>query len=176
MTESVRRPSLLRFLAWPALPVALAVALFAGCPSDVSKKDRGKLSKGLPALGKDRQEDSKADEPSTESYSRIVENAFCRVADQPLSTFSIDVDTASYSNVRRFLLTERKLPPPDAVRIEELINYFPYSYLPPKAGHPVAFTLELGSVPGTASITWLASAWRPANRVPTRPRPAISSF
>ncbi len=64
---------------------------------------------------------------NAEAYDRIGENRFHRVADDPLSTFSIDVDTASYSNVRRFL-NDGRLPPADAVRIEELINYFRFDY------------------------------------------------
>jgi len=62
-----------------------------------------------------------------EAYSRLVENPFVRVLQEPLSTFSIDVDTASYANVRRFL-TQNQLPPKDAVRLEELLNYFPYDW------------------------------------------------
>ena len=65
------------------------------------------------------------DAKNTESYDHIVENDFIAVADQPLSTFAIDVDTASYSNVRRFL-NQNQLPPKGAVRIEELVNYFRY--------------------------------------------------
>src|SRR5262245_46956874 len=61
---------------------------------------------------------------NTESYSRIEDNPFLAARENPLSTFSIDVDTASYSNVRRFVEGGSK-PPKDAVRIEELINYFP---------------------------------------------------
>ncbi|MDB6138059.1 MAG: von Willebrand factor [Verrucomicrobiaceae bacterium] len=68
--------------------------------------------------------------PGTESYAKIIENPFTTVRSQPLSTFSIDVDTASYANVRRFL-NEGRLPPPDAVRLEEMINYFPYDYEQP---------------------------------------------
>ena len=64
---------------------------------------------------------------NTEAYDKIDENKFRRVSDDPLSTFSIDVDTASYSNVRRFL-NQGTLPPADAVRIEELINYFRFAY------------------------------------------------
>jgi Ca-activated chloride channel family protein len=60
------------------------------------------------------------------------------------------VDTASYSNVRRFLLEEKSLPPADAVRVEELVNYFPYTYAPPKGDAPVGFTLELGQCPWNA--------------------------
>ncbi|MDP0496544.1 MAG: von Willebrand factor type A domain-containing protein [Verrucomicrobiota bacterium JB024] len=69
-------------------------------------------------------------EYNREGYDRIVDNPFLSPLSSPLSTFSIDVDTASYANVRRFI-EAGKLPPPDAVRIEELINYFPYDYAPP---------------------------------------------
>ena len=65
--------------------------------------------------------------PDTASYAGIDENRFRRVSEHPLSTFSVDVDTASYANVRRFL-NEGRLPPVDAVRIEELINYFKYDW------------------------------------------------
>jgi Ca-activated chloride channel family protein len=87
---------------------------------------------------------------NTEAYDHIVENAFLAADRNPLSTFSIDVDTASYSNVRRFLLAENRLPPPDAVRLEELINYFPYAYPAPKGEHPVAFTLDIAGCPWNA--------------------------
>ena len=82
----------------------------------------------------------------TASYSEINENNFREVADRPLSTFSVDVDTASYANVRRFL-NEGRLPPRDAVRVEELINYFKYDYALPRNGAPVAVTTELGAAP-----------------------------
>ncbi len=66
-----------------------------------------------------------------DKFDEIVENAFLRVGEHPLSTFSIDVDTASYSKVRQFLLNNGRLPRPDAVRIEELVNYFDYEYAGP---------------------------------------------
>jgi Ca-activated chloride channel homolog len=84
---------------------------------------------------------------NTEAYDHITENAFLAADRNPLSTFSIDVDTASYSNVRRFLQSEGRLPPPDAVRIEELINYFPYRYPQPRDRNPVAFTLDIAECP-----------------------------
>ncbi|NCA83262.1 MAG: VWA domain-containing protein [Opitutae bacterium] len=83
---------------------------------------------------------------NTESYAPIQGNAFKRIADEPLSTFSIDVDTASYANVRRFL-QHGQLPPPDAVRIEEMINYFPYGYAPPKEDAPFAVHVESAACP-----------------------------
>ena len=82
----------------------------------------------------------------TEDYDGIVENGFHRATDDPLSTFSIDVDAASYSNVRRFL-NNGQLPPAGAVRIEELINYFRYSYPQPVDKHPFSITTELSNCP-----------------------------
>ena len=81
-----------------------------------------------------------------ESYNAEEENDFISTANDPLSTFSIDVDTASYSNVRR-LLNSGQLPPKGAVRIEELINYFSYEYPQPDSKHPFSVTTELGPSP-----------------------------
>jgi Ca-activated chloride channel family protein len=83
---------------------------------------------------------------SDESYGAIKENAFFAAEQHPLSTFSIDVDTASYSNVRRFL-NQGSLPPKDAVRIEELVNYFSYDYPEPKGDEPFSVTSEVSSAP-----------------------------
>jgi len=82
-------------------------------------------------------------------YDRLVENPFRAVKDHPLSTFSIDVDTASYANVRRFLLQEGRLPPPGAVRIEELVNYFDYDYAGPEDDVPFAAHVEVAGCPWT---------------------------
>ena len=84
--------------------------------------------------------------PNSEQYDRILENAFHDPTNQPRSTFSIDVDNASYSNVRRFL-TNNQLPPKDAVRIEEMINYFSYDYEQPTDKHPFSFTAEVSDCP-----------------------------
>lgn len=84
---------------------------------------------------------------NTEEYARIEENPFVSVRADPLSTFSIDVDRASYGNVRRFLLGESALPPKDAVRIEELVNYFTYDYPEPDGEHPVAVSTEVTRAP-----------------------------
>lgn len=83
---------------------------------------------------------------NTEEYKAIEEHPFLRVSNSPLSTFSIDVDTASYSNVRRFI-NEGQLPPPDAVRIEELINYFTYDYPQPEGNRPFSITTEVSQSP-----------------------------
>jgi Ca-activated chloride channel family protein len=87
-----------------------------------------------------------APEFNTEGYSAIHENGFKSPIREPLSTFSIDVDAASYSNVRRFI-NEGQKPVPDAVRIEEMINYFDYDYPQPKNGHPFSIIYELGECP-----------------------------
>lgn len=81
-----------------------------------------------------------------ESYAEIKENEFQAVESEALSTFSIDVDKASYANVRRFL-NDGHLPPKDAVRIEELINYFNYAYAEPKGDAPIGIQTELSSCP-----------------------------
>lgn len=78
---------------------------------------------------------------NTEEYTTIQENAFLAVADNPLSTFSIDVDTASYANLRRYL-TGGQLPPVDAVRIEEMINYFTYDYPQPNNKDPFSINID----------------------------------
>jgi len=83
---------------------------------------------------------------NTESYDYLVDNRFQSARHHPLSTFSIDVDTASYANVRRFL-NAGQLPPADAVRIEELINYFPYAYPQPKNDEPFSVTFEVADCP-----------------------------
>ncbi|RQW88007.1 MAG: VWA domain-containing protein [Geobacter sp.] len=90
---------------------------------------------------------------NTEGYDRVNENPFLDVLKNPQSTFSIDVDTASYTNVRRFI-NNGTLPPPDAVRIEELINYFSYDYPQPTGNVPFSFSTELTDTP-----------WKPGNKL-----------
>ncbi|MCR9054966.1 MAG: von Willebrand factor type A domain-containing protein [Phaeodactylibacter xiamenensis] len=81
-----------------------------------------------------------------EGYAEIVENEFIAAGTEAFSTFSIDVDKAAYSNVRRFIAAGQ-LPPADAVRTEELINYFDYAYPLPEAGNAFAVETELGPCP-----------------------------
>jgi len=90
---------------------------------------------------------------NTEAYDHIEENKFRRVDADPLSTFSIDVDTASYANVRRFI-TDGGLPPAGAVRIEELVNYFRFDYPQPSGREPFSITTELTACP-----------WNPKHRL-----------
>lgn len=81
-----------------------------------------------------------------EGYDKITENRFLKVTDNPLSTFSIDVDAASYSNIRRFL-NQGQLPPAGAVRIEEMVNYFTYQYPQPVKNEPFSINTEISDAP-----------------------------
>ena len=83
---------------------------------------------------------------NTAAYDHIVENPFLDAKSNPLSTFSIDVDTASYSNIRRFI-NEGTLPPKDAVRVEEMINYFSYDYPQPTDDKPFAVQVDVAGCP-----------------------------
>ena len=110
---------------------------------------------------------------NTEAYERIDENPFRPVSVAPLSTFSIDVDRASYSNVRRFL-NQGTLPPKDAVRIEELVNYFPYGDTAPARGDvPLRITTELAPAPWNSRHDLLRIALR-AREVDMRRAPAAN--
>lgn len=84
--------------------------------------------------------------PSKEEYKKVAENDFMTVAANPRSTMSVDVDRASYSNVRRFI-NDGVLPPVDAVRVEEMINYFAYNYPEPEGNDPIAITTEVTDCP-----------------------------
>jgi Ca-activated chloride channel homolog len=91
-----------------------------------------------------------ADEaPNVEEFRRIVDNPFFRTPGNELSTFSVDVDTASYSIVRRFL-NMSQMPPPDAARIEEMINYFPYDYPETKGDQPFSIKVDIARCPWNA--------------------------
>ncbi|WP_372370679.1 von Willebrand factor type A domain-containing protein [Candidatus Uabimicrobium sp. HlEnr_7] len=83
---------------------------------------------------------------NTEAYAHIEENPFIQVLDDPLSTFSIDVDTASYSNIRRFL-NDYQMPPKDSIRLEEMINYFDYDYPQPLIDTPFSVHTEMANCP-----------------------------
>jgi Ca-activated chloride channel homolog len=90
---------------------------------------------------------------NTEAYDRVVDNPFLRATQNPLSTFSIDVDTAAYANLRRFL-SSGALPPKDSVRIEEMVNYFSYNYPNATHGDPFSTQVEVASAP-----------WKPEHRL-----------
>ena len=130
--------------AGPPAPARVSVQVFRGnsIATTLSKDERASRVRGNadPAF-------------NTEGYDAINENPFLSTASAPRSTFSIDVDRASYSNVRRFL-TSGQRPPRDAVRIEELINYFPYELPAPRGEDPVAISTEVAVAP-----------WNPAHRL-----------
>jgi Ca-activated chloride channel family protein len=90
---------------------------------------------------------------NTATYDKVEENPFLPAASNPLSTFSIDVDTASYANVRRFI-NSGSLPPKDAVRVEEMINYFAYDYREPQGDKPFSIDVDATSCP-----------WEPSHRL-----------
>ena len=106
----------------------------------------------------------------TERYAEFHENGFMRVSSEPLSTFGLDVDTASYATMRRYLVDEKRLPPKDAVRLEEYVNYFSYSYPEPTGDVPLAVDCELADCPWEPSHRLLRVGVQ-ARRVPTEKIP-----
>ena len=141
-----------------AILAAAGVVSLVGC---MSKAPRGSIHypatpPGISAMrlaqptpADDRPEQAPAapeQQFNTETYDHVVDNAFASVADRPLSTFAIDVDTASYSNMRRFIQADQ-LPPSGAVRIEEMLNYFRYDYAPPAGDAPFAAHTEIAACP-----------------------------
>jgi Ca-activated chloride channel family protein len=127
------------------LTITVIIAIFLGCNSPVNFE--GGNPNGHPSTY-DTAEPELAEEAefNTEEYSKINENTYQETLQNPLSTFSIDVDNASYSNIRRYL-TAGQLPPADAVRIEEMINYFDYNYPQPSGDHPFSIYNEVAVCP-----------------------------
>ena len=130
---------------------------FAAGYADGSMQDKGgaTITGDIPLVGRLYRSDERAaalhqSVPNTEAYDAIKENVFLPVKDMPLSTFSIDVDTASYSNVRRFLQSD-EVPPAGAIRTEELINYFTYNYPQPDGDAPFSVNLEVSRAPWDSS-------------------------
>jgi len=126
----------------PAAPPTVASTPPSAAPGDMAPEGVLGIPEGLRTA-------EAAGPNNAEAYSPIVENGFVPVARQPLSTFSIDVDTASYANMRRFL-TQGALPPRDSVRIEELVNYFPYAYPQPTGDDPFSIHVEVARCPWNA--------------------------
>jgi Ca-activated chloride channel family protein len=108
--------------------------------------------------------------PNNEQFEHSPDNPFVSVAAEPLSTFSIDVDTAGYANVRRYL-NQNTRPPVEAVRIEEMLNYFPYHDPAPAGEHPVAVHVEVGGCPwnGAHRLARVALTSKPIPRDGRRP-------
>ncbi len=112
-------------------------------PAQQTPAQQEGLSAANDAIATERAREGDA---NTEEYKRIDENEFMEAINNPLSTFSIDVDTASYSNIRRFI-NDGALPPKDAVRIEEMVNYFKYDYPQPANNDPFSISTELSTCP-----------------------------
>ena len=110
---------------------------------------KSKRHSGLASTAYEYENDAQQPQWNTEEYDGITENIFHEATKNPLSTFSIDVDAASYSNVRRFINNGQR-PPKDAVRIEEMINYFDYDYEQPDNDHPFAIHTEISTAPWNA--------------------------
>lgn len=144
---SVNAPDVMVLTSEPETMTSSAQVDSSAVKSFAERREAGPGAGGVPA--------DRLDQPKfiTEAYDLITDNNFISVTQDTLATFSIDVDTASYANMRRFL-TMNQLPPKDAVRIEEMINYFTYDYVPPTGPHPIAAYTEIASAP-----------WKPAHRL-----------
>jgi Ca-activated chloride channel family protein len=110
-----------------------------------------------------------------EQYENLPENPVHRVAETPVSTFSVDVDTGSYANVRRFL-NQGRLPPEGAVRLEEMVNYFPYDYALPTDGSPFGVTTEVAATPWNPRTKLLRIGIKASDRAVAQLAPANLVF
>ncbi|MCK6190127.1 VWA domain-containing protein [Pseudomonas sp. EYE_354] len=110
-----------------------------------------------------------------EQYANLPDNPVHRVAETPVSTFSVDVDTGSYANVRRFL-NQGSLPPEGAVRLEEMLNYFPYDYALPTDGSPFGVTTEVAATPWNPRTQLLRIGIKASDRAVAQLAPANLVF
>jgi Ca-activated chloride channel homolog len=158
-----------RFSISRSVLMGISILILNGCGQGPTIRDAAK--RAAPA-GEMRPETPKAGElPNTENYEHLVESGYVRSAQEPRSTFSTSVDTASYSNIRRFLQNESKLPPKDAVRIADLLNYFDYQYPKPLGQDPVGISLEVAPCPWQPKHQLLKIALA-AKVIPTAELPA----
>jgi Ca-activated chloride channel homolog len=147
-----------RSIAYTSLAVILSSLAACGSNpgSQQATKDLASAPASAPLNAADQKSTDKASskeapseavpEASSETYKGVADNQFYGAKTDPLSTFSIDVDTASYSNLRRFI-NGGKLPPKEAVRIEEMVNYFPYNYPQPTGDKPFSINTEVADAP-----------------------------
>ena len=147
LEESIRDRSVINVKLSPDVS-ALEEVVVTGYSSSSDMASKSVAMSAPPASGSrsKRSFDRYNNNFNTEGYAGISENGFKNVKKNPLSTFSIDVDNASYSNIRRFI-NMGELPPADAVRIEEMINYFKYDYPEPEGEHPFSVYTELSVCP-----------------------------
>ena len=151
-----------------AVEEARDVAMFySAAPAGAVKKEAKAIYPGNPIIPRD----TEGPVYNTEDYGLIQENRFLDAVRNPLSTFSIDVDAASYSNLRRFILGSGTQPPKDAVRIEEMINYFDYEYPQPTGEHPMVVATEIAACPWAPEHRLLQVAMQ-GKSIPTDNLPA----
>ena len=129
----------------------MGAALLCGCGAASDTPTSAPADAGCEAPADDEShapalEEAYDPEYSTEEYFAITDNRFLSVRDHPLSTFAVDVDTASYANMRRYV-NSGELPPADAIRVEELINYFHYDYPLLEENEPFSCTTEVVQCP-----------------------------
>jgi len=143
----------------------------AESPMYASQARDGKAAKPSPSPKSESMKERIASEEefNTEEYDSIKENEFLDAQKNPLSTFSADVDTASYSNLRRFI-TQGQMPPKGSVRIEEMMNYFTYEYPQPGNDAPFSFTTELAACPWNAANRLLLIGLQ-AKKIPVEQMP-----
>jgi Ca-activated chloride channel family protein len=120
----------------PPASAMIAAAPAQSAPMDIELGRKGSVDAFREANG----------DFNTAAYDHLIENPFLDAASNPLSTFSVDVDTASYSNIRRFI-NDGSLPPKDAVRVEEMINYFSYDYPQPEGDNPFSINIDVAGCP-----------------------------
>ena len=129
-------------------PPADAISVTASAPQvGVARRAVGGMTYGVASASYAMKDETLA-VPEVQ-YKAVAEHGFVQSAKQPVTTFAIDVDRASYTNVRRFL-SQNAMPPAAAVRIEEMLNYFTYSYPQPAGEHPFSITTEVASCPWNA--------------------------
>lgn len=121
-------------------------SVLTGAVSGVKIRGIGKRERAMPGRQAHFVVNDCDAEFNTENYASVNENGYKEVTQQPLSTFSVDVDRAAYANVRRFL-NNGQLPPADAVRIEEMVNYFDYDYKEPEGEQPFSVQSEMAVCP-----------------------------
>lgn len=156
----------------PVAPQVQSEALRADAV--VSKRSMSRPMMTAPMMAADQQPAGYRDE-SREQYQTLPDNPIHSVAQAPVSTFSADVDTGGYANVRR-LLNQGSLPPEGAVRLEEMVNYFPYDYALPSDGSPFGVTTELAPSPWNPHTRLLRIGIKASDRAVAELAPANLVF
>src|SRR6218665_3612455 len=157
----------------PFFSAVLAMLIFAGCKQAEGYDGEAAADSASVEIASDdytAPTDPNAFENNSESYAESIENAFESPKTAPLSTFSIDVDNASYTNIRRFLNNGQQVPK-DAVRVEEMVNFFKYTYPQPKNEHPFSINTEVSDSPWNANNKILKIGLQGKN-IPTKDLPA----